>query len=279
MQHKQLATVFAGAVGLTLSTATLAKEWSIVPGIAFQYKNLSFDETLSGSNVSQKKGGFDADLPTLALSLAFAYQKFFVSLKYEDSFESNTDSDVPGTNPLNGPRTQTSVTRTDFNLSVGYNVWQSLNVFIGYLDGETELEPDPVYFDSRSNNLAWKQQNAGGSAYRQTYEEAGWFLGVSYGWAFTEVGTLSLSGAYAWMDGSYKDNFSGDPFKFEGDSQGFSLGLTWSAPLTNHVGYYLDLRRQAYDFDGSDKSGNFPGLKVKTEEVITGFTAGIQWYL
>ena len=80
------------------------------------------------------------------------------------------------------------------------------------------------------------------------------------------------------MDGEYKDNFA-TPFKYEGDSEGLSLGLTWSAPLTDNIGYFLDLRYQKYEMDGKDKLGGFSaGSTVDTDEQLLSSSAGIQWY-
>jgi hypothetical protein len=160
-------------------------------------------------------------------------------------------------------------------------VWRSLGVFGGYLDGETELSPDPdPSFDNGNGNAAWQQHALGGPTYRQTYGEAGWFLGLGYGWSIGQAGLLSLTGAYAFMDGSYKDNFvGGEEFKYEGDSTGYSLALSWFGGITKHVGYYVDLRRQVYDFEGDDKTGNqdFANTSVKTEEVMTSITGGLEF--
>ena len=289
MQRKHLSAALLGAGLITTPITALAAGWSFVPSIGFELKNLAFDQDLSvpafGRDLS---GDLSVNLPTVALSFVAAYDRFYLSLKYENSFESSADSDVPGTaaidfsaSPPLVTEAETSVTRTDFSIAFGYNAWRSLNVFVGYLDGETELTPDAVTTPGGATNFAQRQWNAGGSTYRQTYQEAGGFLGASYGWVIGEAGTISVSGAYAFMKGTYKDNFINGDFKYQGDSQGLSLGVTWSATLSERVGYFVDLRRQAYDFDGSDKTGNpdFADSDVKTQEVITGLTAGIQWYL
>ena len=296
MQRKHLSAALLGAGLITTPITALAAGWSFVPSIGFELKNLAFDQETSGikdkdGNAVPLDGSLDANLPTLAIGMVVAYDRFYAALKYENSFEANADSDVPGTSPL-GSESETGVTRTDFSIAFGYNAWRGLNVFVGYLDGETELTPDPIWTPGTTDvqcgqdstgacNLAQQQWQDGGSTYRQTYQEAGGFLGASYGWVIGEAGTISVSGAYAFMKGTYKDNFYDGNFKYQGDSQGLSLGVTWSATLSERVGYFVDLRRQAYDFDGSDKTGNprFADSDVKTQEVITGLTAGIQWYL
>lgn len=288
MQRKQLWAALAGAGLAYTPTISLAEGWSFVPSIGFQLKNLSFEQDLSVPVFERElSGDLSVSLPTLAVGFVVAYDRFYVSLKYENSFESNADSDVPGTaaidfsaSPPLVTKAETAVTRTDFSIAFGYNAWRGLNVFVGYLDGETELTPDPITTPDGATNFAQNQWEKDGSTYRQTYQETGGFVGVSYGWVIGEAGTISVSGAYAFMEGTYKDNYYAGKFRYEGDSQGLSLSVTWSAALTDHVGYFVDLRRQAYDFDGDDDTGNsdFSDSDVKTQEVLTGLTAGIQWY-
>lgn len=265
------------ALALILPVAGEAKDWRLVPFAGVQYKNLQFDQQLSGFQglPAGDSGKLDVDLPTAELGVRFVYRDFLVALKYNHSFEQKTDSDVPFTN------SQTAVTRTDLTFTLGYKLWRGLGVFLGYLDGETELTPDPdPLFNNGSGNAAWQQQELGGPTYRQTYDEAGWFLGVGYGWPIGQAGLLSLSGAYASMDGGYKDNFVvGEDFKYEGDSTGYSLALNWSGGISTHLGYYVDLRRQAYGFEGDNKAGNqdFANTSVETEEVMTSITGGLEY--
>ena len=289
MKYPLIAAVSGVALLGTLPASAQAKDWRLVPNIGFQYRNLSFDETLTFPNGEKQKGDLDVNLPMASLGLTFIYSRFYAALKYEDSFETYTDSDVPGTEfAETGDKVDTAVTRTDWSFTVGGTVWRTLNVFAGYLNGETELSPTPAFrdclncTDNYDANFAWFMDNTARRTYRQTYREDGWYLGLSYGWSIAQKGTLALSGAYAFMDGRYEDNYFPEDnldFDYEGDSQGYSLALTWSAPLTEHLGYYFDLRRQAYDFDGKDKSGNYSGYKVKTTEVMNNITAGVRWFI
>ena len=195
----------------------------------------------------------------------------------------------------------TNVEREDFSVTAGYNVWGDFTLFAGYMDGETTFTPEPacptrggdtdfpicgtdgIGLPSVDGNLAQDHFVLGLPAYEQTYEEDGWFLGGSYAWKISDVGTLSFSLAYADLDSTYRDNFggkgSGGDFKFDGDATGLSYGISWSQPLTKRMGYYLDLRSQDYDIDSKDSNGNFPGAKASSQEVITTFTAGLRWLL
>ena len=67
-------------------------------------------------------------------------------------------------------------------------------------------------------------------------------------------------------------------FSFEGDATGLSYGIRWSQPLTERMGYFIDLRRQDYDIE-ADEQGDFQPSEADSEEVITSISGGIQWFL
>lgn len=253
---------------------------TLVPQLGFQWKTLDFEQDLTGGDIlDDEKGDLDVDLPSVSLSLTAIYQKFYVSMKYEGSVSNNsTDSDVPftsGTDDFGNVLDDTEVDREDFSISLGYNVWEGMNLFVGYLDGKTTLEPTAISSVTNGLGETFYPKN-----YEQKYEEDGWYFGASYGWRLFNAGTLTVNAAYADLDATYKDNFgSGEDFKFTGDADGYSAGITWSAPLTEKVGYYLDARMQSFDADADEDNGNFPNSKAETQEDITAFTAGIQWYL
>ena len=290
-----------------------------VPQIGFQMKNLEFDQKLRAETRAESgEGSLDVTMPTFSASLTGVYKKFYMTVKYEGGLGDASDfSDVPNTDA------ETKADRTDYTVTIGYNIYKNLNVFAGYMDGETTLKPEPLCpaFPNPGGGLP-SQPDCGGGAtsvirgdgnnahdnrilglsnYEQTYQEDGWYVGVSYGWQFTDLGSLTVSAAYADLTATYKDNwlegspeFSNGPlaYDFEGDSNGLSVGINWSAPLSEHVGYYVDLRTQQYDMSASQEflgrqddpaSGNEgPNFRqtrsVDTEETITALTAGIQWY-
>ena len=133
----------------------------------------------------------------------------------------------------------------------------------------------------------------GQPAYEQTYLEKGFFLGSSYAFNVEDLGTLAISFAYAKLDGKYSDNANDPnrgfvdelgnptfvPFRFEGDTSGTSIALTWTGSLSERTAYTLDLRRQRYKLDADDQTGLLEGLKLDTEEEMIGFTVGVQVYL
>lgn len=272
MKRKLIATACAA---VTFSSLGYAEEsffdkvtWA--PTVGVQMRNLSFDQdlndpaNLTGLGAGTSSGDFEVDMPVLSLGLTAVYDRYYVALKRDDSFDDAlTNTSVPFTGG------KSSVQREDMSITFGMNVIPNVNVFIGYMDGETTLKNITGFVPPQS------------SRYTQEYKEDGLFIGTSYALPVQDVGTLSFSFAYAFMDGTYEDNFAAFPnldFEYEGDSEGLSLGVTWSAPLTETVGYYVDLRFQQYDFEGDDGNGNFPGTDVETEEQIVTYSAGLQWY-
>ncbi len=317
--------------------ANAAPDITVVTSLAFQDKALSFDQKYSGN--ASNRAEFSVHIPMVSAGATLAIGKFFTSLKLETNLAetstttNETDrSQTLESNLITHPGGTLDVKREDISLTFGVNVWKSLNVFVGYLDGKTELKPDPFCanpFASTSpefsvgapetipcsrSNRAFQQffigdnpgqttppfyYVAGQQAYEQEYSENGFYLGSSYGFNIADAGTLSVSFAYAIMDGRYKDNandssqqpdpddptgplgaFNGSftPFDYEGDSKGTSIALTWTSALGDNTAYTIDLRRQAYSMDGKDQTGNLPGVFLDTDEEMLGLTAGVQVY-
>ncbi len=315
-------------ITLTMTSATNALgDFTLVSSVAYQDKELSFDQKYSGA--ANNDADFSVNLPMLTASLTAAYGKFFASIKMERNL-ADTSTNTTETNRAEEDLTSNLITheggtvdvgREDITLTVGMNVWKSLNLFVGYLDGKTELSPDPFcanpfppsnddgFFEagdpalvacSRSNR-AFQQFFIGDTpsaenppffyvenqpAYQQEYTESGFYFGTSYTFKVAEAGNLSVSIAYASMDGEYKDN-ANDPegafsnfvaFDYEGDTTGTSIGLTWSAGLGESSAYFVDVRRQSYSMTGSDQTGRFEGVSLRTDEEMTGITGGVQFY-
>lgn len=277
---------------------------TIIPSLAYQNKNLSFEQEYSGA--ASNKAKFSVDLPMIYAGVTVAANNFFVSVKMEQNLSatssSTTETDRSAFNEsnliaLDGSNVE--VDRQDITFTVGYKVLDSLNLFVGYLDGETELEPDPFCANpfaavrcSRTNR-AFQQYYLGDAGfvqnqpkYKQTYTESGFYFGGAYGFPIQDIGNITLSLAYATMDGEYTDN-ANDPnadfenfnsFNYQGDTTGTSLGLTWTAPLGETSAYFVDIRRQNYSMEGDDTTGNLSSVKLETEETMTGLTAGLQLY-
>lgn len=301
---------------LVLTGAPAAQaETTFITSLGFQNKQLNFDQRYSGSLANQRnKADFSVHMPMFSAGATMAIDKFFFAVKVEtDLAESpvrpqETNRSLFDEANLLGVRgSEVNVSRQDYSLTAGYNVWEALNLFVGYLEGETELTPAPFCADPlnineqgqietpcQQQNRAFMQFIINQPRYRQTYKENGPFLGGSYTFRFEDLGALSLSVAYASMSGSYSDN-ANDPhpadspaghrgtfvaFNYKGDTTGTSLSATWTGSLGDYAAYYVDLRRQAYNMSGNDVTGlpNFSGVSLKTEEEMLGLTGGVQFY-
>lgn len=261
---------------------------TLTPSVAYQQKILTFKQEYTAGVDVGRKAHFTTSIPTLNTTLTAVYSKFYASYKFEKSIvdgQVDIHEQLPLTSTtfyMNTPNEKTEVAREDQSLTLGYNAWKTLNVFVGYMRGITDLMPAPgCILACTVTNVAYDHQNAGLPRYEQNYTEQGPYIGASYSWVMGDSGALSVSGAYAHMSGKYEDNYQTFPasdFRYEGDTNGLSIGATWTAPLGETSGYFIDLRRQHYSMNGKDDSGNFPGSKVETEETMTGLTLGIQFY-
>lgn len=303
---------------------------TIIPSLAFQNKELSFEQSYTGAQ--SNKADFSTSIPIINFSLTGVFKKFFVTLKIEKNLDETptkteeTDrSEIGQFNLIAMEGSFVNVARQDVSLTFGYNVWKNLNIFGGYLRGKTTLTPNPFCADIQyrlsDDQISAAEELGNGldvncsrlnragvqfflgdatylidddddiddrkTEYKQRYREQGPYLGISYGFNIADVGTLSVSFAYADMDGEYKDNandarndFGGEfvAFHYEGSTTGTSLGITWTAPLGEGSAYFIDLRKQEYSMDGKDQTGRLSGVSLSTDEEIIGLTAGVQFY-
>lgn len=278
-----------------------------IPSIALQEKRLSFKQKESG--IVNGHGEFTANIPMLDVSLTTAFHKWYLTLKYDhDLTETNVGTDETKTVSGSGsfqyfwqpPGTTMPVGREDKNITLGYNVVDGLSLFVGYMKGTTTISPPPTCQNPvvqpgppgplgtsiycQSYNYSWLRLRTNDTFYPgvsfpdyvQTYSEEGPYLGFSYAHAISDIGTLSISVAYAEMSGNFKDNIGAAGLDARGNVYGTSTGITWIQPFTESSAYFIDLRQQSYSMNSVDK--NFGG-EFHTNEVMTSLTLGMQFYL
>jgi len=301
-QRSTVIPVFLLLAATQASTALAdesSPEINFVTSIGYQDKMLSFDQKYKGpAPEDNSTADFSVHMPVGNISFTTSIDRVFLALKYEKSLtEASTEADETDrmtlfndANLLTLDGSELGVEREDKSITLGFNVFRGLNLFIGYMKGETQLTPDPLLnhnnFHYNKSYLVHDERVQGHDvpSYLQTYTEEGPYIGFSYAWRIAEAGTLSASYAYADMNGQYKDNAqcgvvnTCDDFDWRGETKGNSIGLTWTAPLGESSSYFLDLRQQSYNMDGDDKTGTFPNQSVETEETMQGITAGLQFY-
>ncbi|MFZ4790517.1 MAG: hypothetical protein ACOYMW_06460 [Candidatus Competibacteraceae bacterium] len=95
------------------------------------------------------------------------------------------------------------------------------------------------------------------------FDQDGPFVGTAYSF-FMGPGALTVKAAYAYLDGSYKSNFDSlifgaggnyiplvQQFEWDGTSNAFSFGVSWTQSATNNLGYSVGANYHHYQFDSS----------------------------
>lgn len=180
-------------------TTRAADDISIIPSIAYQQKMLSFEQEYTAGIDKGRQAHFTTSIPTLNTTLTVVYSKFYASFKFEKSIvdgQVDIDEDLPfGSTSyyMNTPDEKTEVAREDQSLTLGYNAWKTLNVFVGYMQGITDLMPAPGCIATCTiTNVAYDHQNAGLPRHEQNYTEQGPYIGASYSWTMGDSGRAVL---------------------------------------------------------------------------------------
>lgn len=229
-----------------------ARDLSFVAGIGFGVTQLKFTEKL------------DADPSFNAYQLfgSVGYDRWYASLNFADSVgdENVSEEDELG-----------EASRRDIDLTFGYRITDHWTAFVGYKDGETEL------------NLTVRDTDIVQNEY---YREEGWFAGISRAFRLGRAGTINLSAAYIRFDTDlrFTEGFDGEeedddeeeleePLEFDdlegrssGDSDGYSIGVSWVIPIAQKAAvraqykinnYDLEVRAQGQRFTPSQRLNYF----------------------
>ena len=191
-----------------------------------------------------------------------AYGDFSVAANYSGSI---ADADVSEEDYTG------DASREDFDITVSYRINEYFSVFAGYKDGETDLD-----LKTRDED----EPMSGDEYYRQD----GPFIGFNAGYRFTDMGRLDFSVAYADLDADNRFFSDGDgpdegePPEFDdidgkagGDSDGYSVNLSWSMPMRDNLLFRSRLRYNVYEQDIDFQGTSFNGIEEKTLY----FTAGV----
>lgn len=208
----------------------------IVGGMDLGFKQLELDFDTSDS-------AFSPSFVTVNPNLGFSYGSFYASLSYDKSISAESTSDEDNVLGISG--TKTDYARTDSTFTLGWRITESLSLFAGYLQGVSKINvtgarlvdpgPPPIFVVGVRDI---------------EFKETGPFAGVGYGKNLGNLGTLAVSIGYADLDGELSVDShpagAGD-FQVEGDTEGFSYGLTWSGILTGSLGYRVGFKATRYE--------------------------------
>jgi hypothetical protein len=250
--------VFPRAAALVAACALIGADahgTEVVTGAGLNYKNIdmSFEQDIrvrpvSGSNPqldgsASQDMSFDAWQPFLQASVAVIAGDYYVAANGETGiYDEGTDIEVDQQRSdglavnlaLPYVDRNVDVKRNDLGITVGWRGIDRVALFAGFKYGKTDFTGDEA---------------------EREFVTSGPLLGASYSVPF-DKGVLTLGGAVARMSGKYDEDGSANILaeKIDGDANGFSTFINWSAPLGDRLRYLAELRWQRYDFDGSDSS-------------------------
>jgi len=217
--------------GLIMSAPAWAEDWSLTVApsvdIAFKRSSYKFSGAAAGAIST------DPSYTSLAPSIAIGYGPIYWVMSYDTQTGLYQTSDGGS----GGFQTNT-YDRSEASMTVGYRVLRNLNVFLGYVSGnstQTEvmytgvlLTPDPTTYK---------------------FHEQGAYLGGSYSMQFGDRGALLVSAAYGKMNGRLDLFSTGLPALFDSSAPGYSVGLSWSGPLTGSMVYRAGFKYTQYNFN------------------------------
>lgn len=208
----------------------------------------------------QEKLDKEVVFPVATVTGGLAYGRFSAAANLSGSISDADVSEEDFTGDAN---------RRDFDLTVGYQWFDNLSVFVGYKDGETEMD-----IVGRADNDPIRGE--------ESYQQGGPFVGVSSGWRLGEAGKLDLSVAFADLDadnrfisdGTLKpgDNIEFDDIEgsTSGDSSGYSASVTWTMPLTGNLLFRTRYRYNSYEQDIEFEGAKFKDIREESSVLSVG---------
>lgn len=228
-----------GVVALCLLPALALAQDSLAfsTAVDLNYKRLELTTSVT-TPTATFNNRFTPHLWTVAVSPSLAYKGIFLSAGLERTLGEGSTS---GPSNDGTAWTDRRDSRDENNITLGYNVWQGWSAFVGYLNNRTEAKI-----------------NTGGSLTFTESSENGAYYGLAYSHRFARGGTLGASFAVTRADGEFFSQTStnlGVQITAEGDVEGTSYGLTWSAPLVGSLFYRVGYKGTRYDFEFVDTNG------------------------
>jgi hypothetical protein len=201
--------------------------------------------------------------PISGLGVTVAIGRFFGDIYYQSMLNETAyssgeqlDESDPNYPPLLDQWGDVDAQHSDWAFSLGYRVTDQWSIFAGYKSGKTDWDQSV-----RTSEVPDFLIQEGSFAVK--FEQDGPFLGTSYSFLIGS-GALTIKAAYAYLDGSYASNYNGvcipcgvDPvpvrqnFSWDGDSDAFSFGVSWTQPLMDNLGLSVGANYHRYKFDAS----------------------------
>jgi hypothetical protein len=250
-------SIVLGIAGLALLSVSVMAETSFIieTGLTQKVQSIRLKELEGQKAPKDQEEVADNEFTALRLGIGGLYENFYSIFHY----------DVPLSTRQDYLGAFEQAQRQDYDLTLGYNIWNGLSVFGGYKVGETIIDRST----GAPNNS------------RDRFREQGPFIGASYGYEFKGIGSLGISLAYANMLGVTRFKVRGGTpdttENYESDIKGLSYGLKWIGNLDKAWSYNIDIRRNDYEMDSKlDKAVNVtPFSDFKHSETYTIYTIGM----
>ena len=221
-------SLLAAAAIPALVSSAIAAEFTIQPRISTGYQSYEYNAG-NNSDVNTKVNYLFG-----GLGVTGQVGKFFIDLYGQTNLTEGEDDD-----PNAGGGRESDVNRNELNLTGGFAFNQHITAFGGLKYANIESDNDfdnGVSIDLETNYF-------------------GPFGGLALSHPILDLGSLTLTGSLAYLDGEEtieNSNIVGD-IDNEGNAFGYALGLGWSGrfgSLIPALGYGVGLDYSAYDFDG-----------------------------
>lgn len=235
----------AGLMALASAPAIAAAQDSLSFSAALDLNYKRLDQSTVFVNTSTGVASvneFSPEIWTLNVSPSLSWKGLFLTAAIERTLGEGSVSQ-----PTSAGWNDRRYSRDENSITLGYS-WRGLAVFAGYLDNTTTINVTQVSSFNGAVTLSTSD-----------VKEKGPYYGLGYSYRFAGGGSIAASVALTRADGSSTTRGSNaqNNNQGNGDVEGTSYGLSWSAPLTGSLFYRLGLKATRYDFKFTDNLG-FP---------------------
>jgi len=239
---------------LLLSSSSALAEWSWVKSVSLGRTEMDIVDFQPFLGTTFKTVN-TITYSTLNLALTGVQDKFFFSVNTDIPF-----SDSSYVFSEQGSDTVRTVERKNLALTLGYRIYKGLNLY-----GGLSYDASHFFNDSISNP---------GGVTDVKEKDSGPFFGVIYGHNFSHYGSVSVTIAYALLDGEISSNEAANSFtNNSGDTTGFSFALIYSNKYNVDLNYFISAKIKNYEYDNVSRAG--VDVDMVKEKYYFLFSAGL----
>ncbi|MCW8090300.1 hypothetical protein [Alteromonas sp. ASW11-130] len=228
---------------LPLSSPAIADEMLFIPRLeaGFAAYDLGFNGVVPlnpQGDVLRTDDSVGSNVFMYRVGATFVYNDFYIDLMGSDSSDFNDVQVIPEFNDIPGvtPVEKWTGDRKELNITVGYQLFETGSIFVGFRDGKLD---------------AIGRQNSNFS-----YESDGFFAGINYGFPITDTGIIAVNFAYVFVDASLDETLIGVKIPTsDGDGDGVKFGVSWIDSISDTVRYTISVDQYRYVTDLTSRTG------------------------